>query len=133
MALIDQSEPAPVVMTWGALIRDIADKDSAHVDVNRPTAWDFIDQYHIGVVPTMPFLLYRLAIAIVDVGSDMLQPVGRPKVITTATASLGGLTCQVVMGHEVDSAAEGQAARTQRPLSVRQRDQVQAVLRRIEG
>jgi hypothetical protein len=66
----------PATLTWGDLVKQVGDKDGVHLDDERPVVWDFVNQFHIGGVPAIALLLYRLALAVVDTGNVVLQAVG---------------------------------------------------------
>jgi hypothetical protein len=66
----------PATLTWGDLVKQVGDKDGVHLDDDRPVVWDFVNQFHIGEVPAIPLLLYRLAVAVVEAGNVVLQAVG---------------------------------------------------------
>jgi hypothetical protein len=93
LALVDPNHEGEILMSWGQLVKEVADKNAIHLDPTRPQAWDYLDAYHVGEVPTIPFMLYRLGLAVLDGGNDVLEQLGRAKVVSIATETLGGMTC----------------------------------------
>lgn len=66
----------PATLTWADLVKQTGDKDGVHLDAERPVVWDFVNQFHIGEVPAIPLLLYRLAVAVVEAGNVVLVAAG---------------------------------------------------------
>ncbi len=96
LALLEPGEEM-VLLTWGELIKQVANKDGVHLDERRPIVWDFINAHHIGLVPGIPFLLYRLALAVVEAGNEILSSVGRAAVEMDLSHSLGGMRCYAMV------------------------------------
>lgn len=96
LALLEPGEQA-VLLTWDQLVKDIGDKDGVHLDADRPLVWDFINAYHIGLVPGIPFLLFRLGVAVVEAGNEALEALGVGPVAVDTSPSLGGMTCYAMV------------------------------------
>lgn len=86
--------------TWGRLIKEVADKGAVHTDDERPVAWDHLDEYHIGVVPTIPFMLYRLGTACVEAGNEVLEAAHLPTVDHDNGHHLAGMVCYAMQATE---------------------------------
>ncbi len=71
-------------MTWEGLVKQYANKLGAHVDERRPLEWDVLNGVHLADVPVMPFLLYRLATAVGELGNRVLTAGGLPEVLRDA-------------------------------------------------
>jgi hypothetical protein len=84
-------------LTWGELIRDVANKDGVHLDDQRPVVWDYINNYHIGSVPAIPFLLYRLAVSVLEAGDEVLKVIGAEPVQANVPTGLGGMKAYAVV------------------------------------
>ncbi len=85
------------LLVWGELTKQLADKDGVHLDEQRPIVWDFINAHHIGLVPAIPFLLYRLALAVIEAGNSVLVSAGRQAVEIQLSHSLGGMRCYAMV------------------------------------
>jgi len=73
---ITEPDGEPTTFTWRDLVKQVADRGGVHLDEERPAAWDFVNQFHLGGVPAIPLLLYRLAVAVVETGNIVLEAVG---------------------------------------------------------
>lgn len=102
---------ALVEFTWCDLVKDVGDKDGVHLDDDRPLVWDFINSVHIGALPGIPLLLYRLAVAVIDAGNGVLSSVGRVPVPAPTFAA----------GHAVQAASAASYCLRERRLGPRPR------------
>lgn len=94
---IKQTGADLVVLTWDDLISTVANKDGVHVDDRRPELWDLIDLYDLhGGVPAIPFMVYRLGVAILHAGNETLRSAGAAKVPLKATPTIGGGQIQAI-------------------------------------
>jgi hypothetical protein len=91
LVLFEPGEQLETLTTWDELIRDVANKDAVHLDDQRPVVWDYINTYHIGSVPAIPFLLYRLAVSVLGVGNEVLEAIGAEPVQANVPPGIGGV------------------------------------------